>query len=558
MTNQKTLKTPHISLDDNDGRGVSIGRDITPLEEAERKTAQLLLEKSEQRLQLALEGADLGMWDWDLQTNDLYFSPRYLSMLGYGPTELPHTAATWENLLHPEEKKSVKRQLLGAIFQGSDSVRIEFSMRAKDGNYRWILGQGKVVERAQDGSPLRVSGTHLDITKLKNLETQLVQSQKMEAIGTLAGGIAHDFNNILTSILGFSELAQLALADGSSAEKEIDQVIISAKRAAELVQQILTFSRKEPKKVRRLKPHLIVKETLKMLHSSLPATIKIEEDIDIECVEIKADPTHLHQIVMNLCTNALQSMQEQKGVLQVKLEHREITAQDNAEQSHKKIGSFIVLSISDTGSGINQATITRIFEPYFTTKEFGKGTGLGLSVVHGIVESYNGFIKVESKLGQGTTFHIYLPSLKKNSVTPQQKESRFDNLAPGSERILIVDDEEAILNLHETLLTRLGYEVTATTSSQEALALITANPNQFDLIITDQSMPNISGAELASETLKIRSTMPIILCTGYSSVISENDALAIGIKKYVEKPVSIKDLAEIVRQILDESLIKPS
>ena len=316
-----------------------------------------------------------------------------------------------------------------------------------------------------------------------------------------------------TSILGFSELARLDLAAGSSAEKEIDQVIISAKRAAELVQQILTFSRKEAKEIRPLKPHLIVHEALKMLHSSLPATIKIEENIDIECGEIKADPIQLHQIVMNLCTNALQSMQEQKGVLQVKLEHREITAQDNAEQSHKKIGSFIVLSISDTGSGIEQTMIARIFEPYFTTKEFGKGTGLGLSVVHGIVESYNGFIKVESELGQGTTFHIYLPALEKSSVTPQQKENRSNNLAPGSERILIVDDEEAILNLHKALLTRLGYEVTATTNSREALAIITANPNRFDLIITDQSMPDISGAELARETLKLKPTIPIARVT---------------------------------------------
>ncbi len=650
---------------------VGVIRDIT-----EQKTTQLTLKKSEQRLQLALEGGEIGMWDWFVQTNEIYWGPRYLSMLGYEPNELAHTIENWIDLIHPEDRNSLQKQMINSLLKGSGRINTELRMRKKDGSYIWILGMGKVVERSQNGKPLRISGTHLeittakiakqklqqsenkfrsmmetmrdlvcicsldyrveymnpalirqlgrtadgelcyqalhdftepcswchikkeslekhdlhdftslkdnhtyqlsqapidnqnssvsmmtiyrDITKFKNLEAQLSQSQKMEAIGTLAGGIAHDFNNILTSILGFSELTLLDLPESSKAGQSLTQVIASGKRARELVKQILTLSRKESQNIKILNPYVAIKEVLKMLRSSLPTTIDIVEHLDPECGEIQADPTQLHQIVMNLCTNAFHAIKDQKGTLKIKLQRVEIDSDKDTGKPTTSTGTFIVLSVSDSGCGMDQATKKRIFEPYFTTKKIGQGTGLGLAITHGIVESYNGFIEVESELGQGTTFHIYLPALEKSNVAPQQKEGRSNNLAPGSEHILIVDDEEAILNLHEALLTRLGYKITATNSSREALVLITAKPNQFDLIITDQSMPNISGAEMAHEALKIKPTMPIILCTGYSSVLSENDALAIGIKKYVQKPVSIKDLAKIVRQILDASLRKPS
>ncbi len=392
-----------------------------------------------------------------------------------------------------------------------------------------------------------------DVTELKRLEAQLLQAQKMEAIGTLAGGIAHDFNNILTSIIGYSEMVLLDLPGDSSSKNDVEQIIVSGKRATNLVRQILTFSRKEPKNLQVLNLFLVVKEVLKMLRSSLPTTVEIVENIDPECGEVLADQTQMHQVVMNLCTNAFQAMADQKGVVKVELRQLEIAPEEVSGWSREVAGSFVVLSISDTGCGMNAATRARIFEPYFTTKETGKGTGLGLAVIHGIIESCNGFIKVDSEPGQGTTFHVYMPSLEKDINLETLKTEKEVDLPTGSERIMVVDDEEAIIRLHETILQRLGYEVTSTIDSRVALAEIQSDPNAFDLLLTDQSMPNLSGAELAREVLKVKPTMPIILCTGYSSIVSEADALVLGIKRFAKKPVTLDELAHIVRQVLDEN-----
>jgi PAS domain S-box-containing protein len=387
-----------------------------------------------------------------------------------------------------------------------------------------------------------------DITKQRKLEENLFQSHKMEAIGTLAGGVAHDFNNILSAIIGFSELAKDSIPPENSAQEYIDIVLKSSMRAADLVEQILTFSCKSPHVLQSFMPHLIVKEAMKMMRASLPATLSLEEKIDIDCGLILADPTNIHQIVANLCTNAFHATENEKGTLTVSLYRKELAAED-IKESDILPGPFVVLSVSDTGCGMDKKTIGRIFEPYFSTKEVSKGTGLGLAVILGIVKDYKGFIEVESEPGKGSAFRVYLPALQKVVSTPKIEAKK--SLPTGTERILVVDDESEICNLEKTILELLGYTVTATKDSRQALEKISSSPDDFDLLITDQTMPYLSGTELAKEVLKIRPNMQIILCTGYSSAITEEGALAIGIKKYAIKPVNRSTLATLAREVLD-------
>jgi PAS domain S-box-containing protein len=408
------------------------------------------------------------------------------------------------------------------------------------------------VVRDESGQPISIFMRLHDLTEQKRLEEELFQAHKMEAIGTLAGGIAHDFNNILSAIVGYSEIAKLHIRTDKNATEDIDQVLKASKRATELVQHILTFSRKSDHRLEPLAPHLIIKEALKMLRASLPTTIKIQEDIDTKCGKVLADSTNIHQIIVNLCTNSLHAMENEKGVLSVSLYRKEIGDEEIEGEHGVSSGPFIVLQVSDTGHGMDKETIERIFDPYYTTKEVGKGTGLGLAVIHGIIQDYHGFIRIESESGKGTTFYVHIPVLQQETSTAD--EVTTDEFLPtGTERILVVDDESIIANLNKTVLEELGYEVTATTQSLDALNKIRTDPDQFDLIITDQTMPNLTGAELAQEILKIKHNMPIILCTGYSSILLEEDALAIGIKKHVKKPLRRKALAEIVRQVMDDN-----
>ena len=395
-----------------------------------------------------------------------------------------------------------------------------------------------------------------DITEQKRLEEELFQSHKMEAIGTLAGGIAHDFNNILTAILGYSQFVKKEIPAGSPADKDIDMVIQSGLRAAELVKQILSFSRKTDHHLQALTPHPIIKEALQMLRSTLPATIEIKQDIDKECGKIKADPTNIHQIMVNLCYNALHAMDQQKGTLTVRLSRENLETRDVEAYENVAAGSFVVLSVSDTGHGMDTKTMQRVFEPYFTTKKVGEGSGIGLAVIHGIVQDYKGFVKVASTPDQGSTFSVYLPLLEETAaVENDQLTSQKDevSLLQGSGRILVVDDEEMLVRLNKRRLENFGYIVTATTDSEEALEKIGAHPEQFDLLITDQTMPKMSGMELTHEVHKIKPDMPVIMSTGHSDLITKEKALEMGVSKYVAKPIQGNELINAVEELLDRT-----
>lgn len=395
-----------------------------------------------------------------------------------------------------------------------------------------------------------------DITERKTadrekefLQSQLIQSQKMEAIGTLAGGIAHDFNNILGAMLGYTEMVREDCLPGSLAERDLDQILAAGNRAKDLVKQILAFSRQTETKKTNIQPALIVKETIKLLRASIPTTIAINQDIDKESDHILADPTQIHQILMNLGTNAFHAMEENGGTLSISLKNKTFNQKDLLAEPSVQPGKFVQFIIADTGSGIKPELLEKIFDPYFTTKETGKGTGMGLAITHGIVKSYGGFITCESHINKGTVFCINLPSSDERSFTDDGVAGSFP---AGGERILLVDDEQMLAELGQTMLERLGYTVTVRMESLEALATFESQPDAFDLVITDQTMPAMTGFDMARRMLQIRPDLPVILCTGHSSIELEKKVASANIKGFALKPLSMKDITSLVRKVLDE------
>jgi PAS domain S-box-containing protein len=385
----------------------------------------------------------------------------------------------------------------------------------------------------------------------QNLQLQLLQTQKMESLGVLAGGIAHDFNNILSAIIGYAELAQEDCPAESATKHDIDQVIEASLRARELVRQILAFSRQTKADQRVLQPAPIIKETIKMLRASLPTTIDIQQNIDMNAGPILADSTQIHQLLTNLCTNAFHAMEETGGTLTISLKNKMISLADLANEPHVHPGLFVDISVSDTGPGISPQIIDKIFDPFFTTKEVGKGTGMGLAIIHGIAKKSGGFVSCQSSREKGTIFNVYIP-IHDDTESFETEKEHLIHPPRGNERILFVDDEKVLAELGKTMLERLGYRVTSTTSSLEALTIIQKQPGDFDLVITDQTMPGITGSDLARRILQIRPGMPIILCTGFSTLISEENARAYGIKGFAPKPLATKDLAVLIRRVMDE------
>jgi PAS domain S-box-containing protein len=385
------------------------------------------------------------------------------------------------------------------------------------------------------------------------LQERLTQAQKMEAIGSLAGGITHDFNNILAAVMGYTELALLDTPDDSLVGDKLKQALKACQRARKLVEQILVFSRQAKEKLqpKPIQFRLIIEEDLKFLRSTLPSTIQIRQDIASNGVVV-ADPIQLHQIIMNLCTNANHAMQERGGVLEVNLTEVNIDSTTLSGDANTNLlpGPYIKLTVSDTGHGMAPDTINRIFEPYFTTKAKGVGTGLGLAMVHGIVSNLDGTIEVKSDVGEGTTFHVYLP--RAESISEAISPVETDYLPIGSEQIMLVDDDLELLNISEAMLMQLGYEVISKNKSRDALDEFRRIPDHFDLILTDMTMPEMTGEKLAQEVIRIRPDIPVVLCTGYSENIDAQKAKEIGIKAFVMKPLTLRNLAVTIRQVLDK------
>ncbi len=389
-----------------------------------------------------------------------------------------------------------------------------------------------------------------DITEKRQLESRLQQAQKMESIGNLAGGIAHDFNNILFPIVGMSEILLEDLPEGSSEYENALEILTAGKRGSDLVKQILAFGRQTEHKLIPIRIQQVLREVLKLCRATIPADIEILLEIQNGCGLVMSDPTQLHQVAMNLITNAYHAVESNNGKIIVRL--KETMIQDNALLNMSlKSGWYAMFTVSDTGKGIDPEIIDKIFEPYFTTKEQGKGTGLGLAFVHGIIKEQGGDIEVYSTPGKGSTFNVYIPLMERPAVKDSVKTVEI--IQTGKEKILLVDDEASVARLEKLMLERLGYQVTAYDKSTDALKAFKSAPDDFDLVITDMTMPNMTGDQLSPKILSIKPDIPIIICTGFSERINEERAKTIGVKGFLIKPVAKSEMAQMVRKVIDEA-----
>jgi PAS domain S-box-containing protein len=543
------LKSPVKGADGTVNYVVCSAEDVT-----DQKHAEMLLRESEARYRELVENANSIILRMDREGRLSFFNEFAQRFFGYSADEVlgrnvigtivPETDSTGNDL----------RTLIADIGRRPDLYETsENENMRRDGTRVWIAWTNKPLY-TKTGEVAEILCVGYDISERKRaeeekrqLQAQLLHAQKLEAIGTLAGGIAHDFNNILAAVIGYADMAKEEVQEGTSLARDLNQVLKAGHRAKDLVKQILAFSRQADHEPISFYPATVVKEAIKLLRPTLPATIAIGMHIDEKAGPVRIDPTQMHQVLMNLSTNAFHAMEDQCGKLDIRLRRVELDAAGVSARPEARPGAYVELAIGDTGPGIPTELIDRIFDPFFTTKELGKGTGMGLSIVHGIVKSCEGFVTVDSVPGQGSTFHVFLPIVAENHSTPASTD---DILPRGSEHILFIDDEEMLTTMAKTMLERLGYLVTVRTSSLEALTTFQNQPDRFDLVITDQTMPGMTGMDLSRQLLRIRPDLPIILCTGFSALVSEEKAKALGIRALAFKPLTKKDIATLMRKVL--------
>lgn len=514
---------------------VQIARDITK---------QLVLEKEWVLLSTAIEQSSEIIVITDPDGKIQYVNPAFERHTGYSREESMNQNP--RILKSGKHNQSFYHQLWDTILSGK-AWQGKFINRKKNGE---LFEEEATISPVTDteGNLINFIAVKRDITHECVLEQQLQQAQKLESIGTLAGGIAHDFNNILGAILGFAEMARLEIPETCSAREDVDEIIVAAQRAVELVKQILTFSRQEKGTFQTVSIQLLLKETFKLLKASLPSTIQLKQHIDTSCGPIFGDPTRLHQVILNICTNAKHAIGEQQGEISVSLHQKTIGDAKTGKFADLSADSpYLELAITDNGCGMDQQTKSRIFDPFFTTKPKQQGTGLGLSVTHGIIKQHGGEIHVTSSPGVGTTFHIYLPIIEKQSE--ELSEFIAGPLPAGCEHIVLVDDERLLVEITERMLISLGYTVTSFSDSQQALTWMQDNITGFDLLISDITMPKYTGMDLTGRLLALRPELPIILCTGFSEKMEEEQAAALGVQAYLMKPVDMQQLAETLHKV---------
>ena len=524
-----------IALNDEEAF-IIIVSDITERKRAEEERMRLVA-----AIEQAAEAIIITDTDWTID----YVNPAFTAMAGYEGTE---AIGRHLRFLKSDKHESGFYGDIREKLKNGQGWSGRLTNRRKDGSLYETEATASAV-RNKSGDIINFVSIHRDITLQGKLERDLRQAQKMEAIGTLAGGIAHDFNNILAAIVGHAELARFKLSQEDPIRSNLDQVLKAGARATDLVRRILAFSRQTELKRQPVPIVSVVKEALKLLRPSLPTTIEIRCEITLSQEDgvIFADPTEIHQVLMNLCTNAAQAMRAKGGILLVRLSYLVVPGFRHPLHPDLDPGPYVCLSVSDTGDGIDPGVVDRIFDPYFTTKAIGEGTGLGLSVVQGIVRTYGGTIKVHSVKGEGTTFEIFFKGMEKQAPS---KTETIEALPTGAERILLVDDEQILAELGKELLESVGYRVVTETNSLEAMETFRADPDGFDLVITDMTMPGLRGEELAKQIIALRPGMPIILCTGYSDLIDEKRAREIGVREFVMKPYVVANFVQTIRKAL--------
>lgn len=519
-----------------------LGIDLT-----ERKKGEKELQASEDKFSKAFYRSPL------LMTISKIDNGRYLEVneefcrkTGYDKNDVIGKTSVEIGFISPKDRLRIIQEL-----DNSGRVsELELKLTKKDGSSIVCLYSG---ERIEIGGQNRLLSIAVDLTEWKKMEKRIQDSQKMDSMGNLAGGIAHDFNNILFPIIGMSEMLLEDLPSGSGEKDNAKEILKAGKRGRDLVKQILTFSRQSEHKMMPTRIQNVLKEVMKLSRSTIPTYIEIKQDIHQNCGMVLADPSQIHQIGMNIMTNAYHAIEDTGGTISVSLKQKVIGQQESVDINISP-GVYVVLSISDTGQGMSKELIGKIFDPYFTTKKQGKGTGLGLAVVYGIVKDHGGHIEIYSEIDEGSKFDIYFPLMEKLKDTASLPMA--DVFQGGHERILVVDDEESIAKLEKQMLERMGYTVTSRLHSVEALEAFKANPSSFDLVVTDMNMPNIPGDVLARKIKSIRSDVPIVICTGFSERIHEHNFEHTGIDGLLMKPIITSELAKVVRKVLDAAKSK--
>jgi len=521
---------------------------------------------SQKRYSRAIRGTNDGMWDWNINTGKIFFSTRWKEMLGYMNVDFPQDYNEWCSLIHPDDFGKSLILCLNLLDGSSNSIDFEYRVLTKQNNYKWIHIRA-MASYDESHEIVFISGSHSDISEKKQtlfdrhrLETQLRQSHKMKALGQLTAGIAHDFNNILASIMGYAELSKEFLVNGieskNSGNRLIsyqDEILIAGTRARDLISQLLTYSRDSGGNSSKISVQPLVKEMVKLLKSTFPATIDITLSIENDLPLIIIDPVQIEQVIVNHCLNSKEAMAG-KGQIKISLTYEYL------DSSHEHIcvschetfsGGYVVFIIEDTGTGIDSTSLNKIFDPYVTTKEFGDGPGMGLSVSHGIIHQHKGHICVNSIVGKGASFELYFPASKKAKAKENNDKIKLKKAASDKLNILIVDDEKPVAEYLGEYLKLHGYQTTVFTNSIEALELVKKEPEHFDLLITDLTMPDLTGIELAKECSKYSEKMSIIVCSGNNEFIQNADHNVKAIKEVISKPFIGSQLLSTVAAVLD-------